>query len=170
MSLHGAYDTNNIFAKILRGDIPSVKVWEDDHVLAFMDVFPQSEGHVLIIAKQSQARNLLEIEPEVLARVTAALQRTAKAVEKALKPEGLSILQFNGEAGGQTVFHLHFHIVPRWSDRAMKGHGHAPQADPATLEPLPEGMPSAVDLVARAADLVARIESGEFTGAAGRGV
>ena len=85
MSLHGAYDTNNIFAKILRGDIPSVKVWEDDHVLAFMDVFPQSEGHVLIIAKQSQARNLLEVEPEVLARVTAALQRTAKAVEKALK-------------------------------------------------------------------------------------
>ena len=65
MSLNGAYDTNNIFAKILRGDIPSVKVWEDDHVLAFMDVFPQSEGHVLIIAKQSQARNLLEIEPEV---------------------------------------------------------------------------------------------------------
>ena len=126
MSLHGAYDTNNIFAKILRGDSPSVKVWEDDHVLAFMDVFPQSEGHVLIIAKQSQARNLLEIEPEVLVRVTAALQRTAKAVEKALKPEGLSILQFNGEAGGQTVFHLHFHIVPRWADREMKGHGQRP--------------------------------------------
>lgn len=136
MSLHGAYDTNNIFAKILRGDIPSVKVWEDDHVLAFMDVFPQSEGHVLIIAKQSQARNLLEIEPEVLARMTAALQRTAKAVEKALKPEGLSILQFNGEAGGQTVFHLHFHIVPRWADREMKGHGHAPMADTTTLRAL----------------------------------
>jgi histidine triad (HIT) family protein len=136
MSLHGAYDTNNIFAKILRGDIPSVKVWEDDHVLAFMDVFPQSEGHVLIIAKQSQARNLLEIEPEVLARVTAALQRTAKAVEKALKPEGLSILQFNGEAGGQTVFHLHFHIIPRWADRPMKGHGHAPMAEAAALRPL----------------------------------
>ena len=136
MSLHGAYDTNNIFAKILRGDIPSVKVWEDDHVLAFMDVFPQSEGHVLIIAKQSQARNLLEIEPELLARVTAALQRTAKAVEKALKPEGLSILQFNGEAGGQTVFHLHFHIVPRWADRPMKGHGHAPMADAEQLQAL----------------------------------
>lgn len=145
MSLHGAYDTNNIFAKILRGDIPSVKVWEDDHVLAFMDVFPQSEGHVLIIAKQSQARNLLEIEPEVLARVTAALQRTAKAVEKALKPEGLSILQFNGEAGGQTVFHLHFHIVPRWADREMKGHGHAPMADTTTLRALADRIAAELD-------------------------
>nr|WP_295234859.1 HIT family protein [uncultured Brevundimonas sp.] len=145
MSLHGAYDTNNIFAKILRGDIPSVKVWEDDHVLAFMDVFPQSEGHVLIIAKQSQARNLLEIEPEVLARVTAALQRTAKAVEKALQPEGLSILQFNGEAGGQTVFHLHFHIVPRWADREMKGHGHAPMADTTTLRALADRIAAELD-------------------------
>ena len=145
MSLHGAYDTNNIFAKILRGDIPSVKVWEDDHVLAFMDVFPQSEGHVLIIAKQSQARNLLEIEPEVLARVTTALQRTAKAVEKALQPEGLSILQFNGEAGGQTVFHLHFHIVPRWADREMKGHGHAPMADTTTLRALADRIAAELD-------------------------
>ncbi|WP_295216889.1 HIT family protein [uncultured Brevundimonas sp.] len=145
MSLHGAYDTNNIFAKILRGDIPSVKVWEDDHVLAFMDVFPQSEGHVLIIAKQSQARNLLEVEPEVLARMTAALQRTAKAVEKALKPEGLSILQFNGEAGGQTVFHLHFHIVPRWADREMKGHGHAPMADTTTLRALADRIAAELD-------------------------
>ena len=145
MSLHGAYDTNNIFAKILRGDIPSVKVWEDDHVLAFMDVFPQSEGHVLIIAKKSQARNLLEIEPEVLARMTAALQRTAKAVEKALKPEGLSILQFNGVAGGQTVFHLHFHIVPRWADREMKGHGHAPMADTATLWALADRIAAELD-------------------------
>jgi len=145
MSLHGAYDTNNIFAKILRGDIPSVKVWEDDHVLAFMDVFPQSEGHVLIIAKHSQARNLLEIEPEVLARMTAALQRTAKAVEKALKPEGLSILQFNGEAGGQTVFHLHFHIVPRWADREMKGHGHAPMADTTTLRALADRIAAELD-------------------------
>ena len=145
MSLHGAYDTNNIFAKILRGDIPSVKVWEDDHVLAFMNVFPQSEGHVLIIAKQSQARNLLEIEPEVLARMTAALQRTAKAVEKALQPEGLSILQFNGEAGGQTVFHLHFHIVPRWADREMKGHGHAPMADTVTLRALADRIAAELD-------------------------
>ena len=145
MSLHGAYDPDNIFAKILRGEIPSVKVWEDDHVLAFMDVFPQSEGHVLIIAKQSQARNLLEVEPEVLQRLTAALQRTARAVEKALKPEGLSLMQFNGEAGGQTVFHLHFHIVPRWADRQMKGHGHAPMADAVTLKGLAERIAAELD-------------------------
>lgn len=145
MSLHGAYDTDNIFAKILRGEIPSVKVWEDDHVLAFMDVFPQSEGHVLIIAKQSQARNLLEVDPQTLQRLTAALQRTAKAVEKALKPEGLAIMQFNGEAGGQTVFHLHFHIVPRWADRDLKGHGHAPMADAATLKALADRIAAELD-------------------------
>ncbi|WAC58814.1 HIT family protein [Brevundimonas sp. SL130] len=145
MSLHGAYDPDNIFAKILRGEIPSVKVWEDDHVLAFMDVFPQSEGHVLVIAKQSQARTLLEIEPEVLARLTAALQRTAKAVAKALKPDGISVMQFNGEAGGQTVFHLHFHIIPRWADRPMKGHGHAPMAEAAVLKPLAQQIAAELD-------------------------
>ena len=145
MSLHGAYDPDNIFAKILRGGIPSVKVWEDDHVLAFMDVFPQSEGHVLIIAKQSQARNLLEVEPEVLQRLTAALQRTARAVEKALKPEGLAIMQFNGDAGGQTVFHLHFHIIPRWRDRDLKGHGHAPMADAVTLKGLADRIAAELD-------------------------
>ena len=126
MTLHAPYDPDNIFAKILRGEIPAVKVWEDDHVLAFMDVFPQSEGHVLIVSKTSTARNLLDIEPEVLARLIAATQRTARAVVKALGPEGFQIMQFNGEAGGQTVFHLHFHIIPRWSDRPLKGHGHAP--------------------------------------------
>ena len=145
MSLHGAYDPDNIFAKILRGEIPSVKVWEDDHVLAFMDVFPQSEGHVLIIAKQSQARNLLEVEPEVLQRLTSALQRTARAVEKALKPEGLAIMQFNGDAGGQTVFHLHFHIIPRWRDRDLKGHGHAPMADAVTLKGLADRITAELD-------------------------
>lgn len=136
MSLHGAYDPENIFAKILRGEIPSVKVWEDDDVLAFMDVFPQSEGHVLVVSKTSQARTLLEIEPEILTKLTAAVQRTARAVEKALKPDGFSLMQFNGEAGGQTVFHLHFHIIPRWHDRAMKGHGHAPMADAEQLKAL----------------------------------
>jgi len=145
MSLHGAYDPDNIFAKILRGDMPSVKVWEDNDVLAFMDVFPQSEGHVLIVSKTSTARNILEIEPEALAKLTAAVQRTARAVEKALKPEGLSLMQFNGDAGGQTVFHLHFHIVPRWSDRPMKGHGHAPMADAEQLKTLAEKIAAALD-------------------------
>ncbi len=145
MSLTGAYDPDNIFAKILRGDIPSVKVWEDEHVLAFMDVFPQSEGHVLVISKSSRARNLLEIEPDALAQLTAATQRTARAVVKALQPDGFSILQFNGEAGGQTVFHLHFHIVPRWAGRELKGHGHAPMADAETLKALANRIASALD-------------------------
>lgn len=145
MSLHGAYDPDNIFAKILRGEIPSVTVWEDDHVRVFMDVFPQSEGHCLVIAKGSTARNILEIEPDALARVTAAVQRTARAVEKALTPDGISIMQFNGEAGGQTVFHLHVHVIPRWADRPMKGHGHAPMADNAALRALADRIAAALD-------------------------
>ena len=145
MSLHGAYDPDNIFAKILRGDMPSVKVWEDGDVLAFMDVFPQSEGHVLVVSKTSTARNILEIEPQALTKLTAAVQRTARAVEKALKPEGLSLMQFNGDAGGQTVFHLHFHIVPRWADRPMKGHGHAPMADAEHLKTLAQKIAAALD-------------------------
>lgn len=136
MTLKAPYDPDNIFARILRGEIPSVKVWEDDHVLAFMDVFPQSEGHVLLISKSSTARTLLEIEPDALARLTEATRRTARAVEKALWPDGLQIMQLNGDAAGQTVFHLHFHIIPRWADRAMKGHGHAPMADTETLRAL----------------------------------
>ena len=140
-----SYDTNNIFARILRGEIPSVTVWEDDHVRAFMDVFPQSEGHVLVISKTSTARTILEIEPEALARVIAAVQRTARAVEKALRPEGLSVMQFNGDAGGQTVFHLHFHVIPRWADRPMKGHGHAPMADAAALRALADRIAAALD-------------------------
>ena len=134
MSLHAPYDPSNIFAKILRGEIPKVTVWEDDAVLAFMDVFPQSEGHVLLISKTSTARNLLEVEPDTLAALAAATQRTARAVEKALSPDGLSIMQFNGEAGGQTVFHLHFHVIPRWTGREMKGHGQAGMADVEALK------------------------------------
>ena len=136
MTLKAPYDPDNIFARILRGEIPSVKVWEDDNILAFMDVFPQSEGHVLLISKSSTARTLLEIEPDALARLTEATQRTARAVEKALRPDGFQIMQLNGDVAGQTVFHLHFHIIPRWADRPMKGHGHAPMADAASLRAL----------------------------------
>jgi histidine triad (HIT) family protein len=145
MSLHRPYDPDNIFARILRDEIPSVKVWGDDEVLAFMDVFPQSEGHVLVVSKTSRAPTLLEIEPETLSRVVAAVQRTARAVEKALRPEGFQIMQLNGEAGGQTVFHLHFHIIPRWSDRPLKGHAQAPMADTATLRALADRIAAALD-------------------------
>ncbi|CAN5135741.1 HIT family protein [soil metagenome] len=145
MSLTGAYDPSNIFAKIVAGEIPSVKVWEDDAVLAFMDVFPQSEGHVLVISKTSTARNLLEVEPGVLATLTAAVQRTARAVTKALDPEGFAIMQFNGEPAGQTVFHLHFHIIPRWTDRPMKGHAHGQMADVEVLKGLAARIAAALD-------------------------
>ena len=123
MSLTGAYDPDNIFAKIVRGEIPNVTVWQDDDVLAFMDVFPQAPGHVLVIHKRSTARTLLDIEPGDLATLTAAVQKTACAVEAALKPGGLTIMQFNGEAGGQTVFHLHFHVIPRHEGASLARHG-----------------------------------------------
>ncbi|MBX3479229.1 MAG: HIT family protein [Caulobacter sp.] len=123
MSLDGQYDDANIFAKIVRGEVPSVKVFETDEVLAFMDAFPQSPGHCLVISKVSRARNLLDVEPEVLTVMMAAVQRLARAVEAALKPDGLVVNQYNGSPAGQTVFHLHFHVIPRWLDRPMGRHG-----------------------------------------------
>ena len=134
MSLTGAYDPDNVFAKILRGEIPNVTVFENERVLAFMDVFPQSEGHVLVISKTSRARNLLEAEPEVLRDLALAAQRIARAVPEALGCDGVSIMQFNGAAGGQTVFHLHVHVIPRWSDRVLKGHADDKMADPEALK------------------------------------
>jgi histidine triad (HIT) family protein len=133
MSLSGNYDPENIFARILRGQVPSAKVWEDDNILAFMDAFPQSEGHVLVIHKRAVARNLLDIEPSELAQVMAAVQRTARAVTAALEPDGFSIMQFNGESGGQTVFHLHVHIIPRWAEQPLKGHSQGVMCDLAVL-------------------------------------
>jgi histidine triad (HIT) family protein len=144
MSLNAPYDPDNIFARILREEIPAVKVWEDDAVLAFMDVFPQSEGHVLVISKTSTARTLLDLEPATLGRLAGAVQYTARAVEKALRPDGIQIMQFNGEAGGQTVFHLHFHIIPRWSARPVKGHAQAAMAETATLRALADRIAAAL--------------------------
>ena len=123
MSLDGTYDDSNIFAKILKGQAPAVRVFEDDHVLAFMDVFPQAKGHTLVIPKRSTARNLLEEAPEVLGPLMAGVQRVARAVRAALKPDGLMISQFNGAVAGQTVFHLHVHIIPRWEGVALGRHG-----------------------------------------------
>ena len=136
MSLDGAYDDANIFAKILRGEAPAAKVFEDDHVLAFMDVFPQARGHTLVIPKHSTARNLLEAEPETLEHLILGIQRVARAVRAALKPDAVAIMQFNGAVSGQSVFHLHFHIVPRWSGVALRPHGQGGMADPAELAKL----------------------------------
>lgn len=107
-----AYDQNNVFAKILRGDLPSHKVYEDERALAFMDVMPRSDGHVLVIPK-APARNMLDVSPEDLGYLIGVVQTIAKAVKKGMNADGFTIQQFNEEAGGQVVFHLHFHIVPR---------------------------------------------------------
>jgi histidine triad (HIT) family protein len=136
MSLDGAYDEDNIFARIIRGEIPAAKVFEDAHVLAFMDAFPQSRGHVLVISKKSKARNLLDVKPDELARVMTDVQTVAKAMRRALKPDGIVVTQFNGAAAGQSVFHLHFHLIPRWSDTPLRAHGEGGMADAAELADL----------------------------------
>lgn len=134
MSLHGTYDDNNLFAKILRGEVPAVKVYEDADVLAFMDIFPQTRGHLLIIPKDVKARNFLELPAERVAPLLAAVHKLAIAAEKALKPDGVTITQFNGEDAGQTIFHLHFHIIPRYAGQRLAGHGHGNKADIAELD------------------------------------
>lgn len=107
-----AYDSNNIFAKILRGEIPSVKVFEDDKTLAFMDVMPQADGHVLVIPKEP-AENIFDLSPEGAAALMATTHRIAKAVRKGFSTPGIMIAQLNGAPAGQSVFHVHFHIMPR---------------------------------------------------------
>ena len=138
MSLDGTYDDGNIFAKILRGEMPSARVFEDEHVYAFMDVFPQAKGHTLVIPKHSTARNLLEEEPAVLSPLILGVQRVARAVRAALRPDGLVITQFNGATAGQTVFHLHFHIIPRWEGVPVGRHASGGMADMDELKQLAE--------------------------------
>ena len=128
------YDPNNIFAKILRGEIPSVKVYEDDKTFAFMDVMPEAEGHVLVIPKEG-AENILDLSPAGLAALMATTQKVAKAIDKALAPDGILLKQYNRAAAGQSVFHVHFHIVPRWEGVPMAPHGKV-MVEAAKLEPI----------------------------------
>ena len=120
--LKPTYDPNNIFAKILRGEAPCVKVYEDEASLAFMDVMPRAEGHTLIVPKAT-ARNIFDISPEDLARFMPSVQKVALAVKMGMEAEGLTIQQFNEQAGGQQVFHLHFHLLPRWAGAALRPPG-----------------------------------------------
>jgi histidine triad (HIT) family protein len=119
--MSATYDANNIFAKILRGEIPAFKVYEDARTVAFMDVMPQSEGHTLVIPK-TNARNFFDIDADALADLIKATQHVARAVQRAFKPDGMRIIQFNEPAAGQTVFHIHFHIVPCYEGQALRGH------------------------------------------------
>ena len=121
MSLFAQYDPKNIFAKILSGDIPSVKVYEDERTLSFMDAFPQSKGHTLVIPKVP-ACNLFDIAPADLQDLIVKTQIIGRAVRDALQPDGIRIAQFNGEPAGQTIFHIHFHIIPIWDDTPLGKH------------------------------------------------
>jgi histidine triad (HIT) family protein len=116
------YDANNIFAKILRGEAPCVKVYEDELSLGFMDVMPRAEGHTLIIPKV-RACGLFDIEPQDLARFMPAVQKVGRAVMAGMKAEGFTLAQFNEAAGGQVVFHLHFHLLPRWTGVELRPPG-----------------------------------------------
>ncbi|MEM9123252.1 MAG: HIT family protein [Pseudomonadota bacterium] len=130
-----SYDPNNIFAKIIRGDAPCYKIYEDEKTLSFLDLFPQSRGHSLIVPKTA-GENLLDTAPESVAAAMATVQRVAQAAQAALKPDGIAIMQFNGAPAGQTVFHLHFHVIPRFEGEPLKGHGKAGQADADALKAL----------------------------------
>ena len=116
-----AYDRNNVFARILRGEIPAHKVHEDAHTLAFMDVMPQADGHTLVIPKAS-AENILDVPPESLAATILATQRVARAVKKAFDAPGILVAQLNGSAAGQSVFHIHFHVLPRHAGLDLRFH------------------------------------------------
>ncbi len=116
-----SYDPNNVFAKILRGELPAHKIYEDEHVLAMMDIMPRGDGHTLVIPKTA-ARNILDIDAESLATLAKAVQKVARCVKSAMKADGVTIQQFNESAGGQVVFHIHFHVIPRFDGVALRPH------------------------------------------------
>lgn len=135
MSLTTTYDPQNIFAQIIRGEAPCYKLYEDEDVLAFLDLFPQSFGHTLVIPKRSAACNILDVDSEALARVIKVVQKLTRAIVAELEPDGVQVAQFNGAPAGQTVFHIHMHIVPRYAGEGLGIHA-AGKADPAELEKL----------------------------------
>jgi histidine triad (HIT) family protein len=136
------YDPDNVFAKILRGEVPCVKIFEDDATLAFMDVMPQAQGHALVIPKEA-AEDILDLSAQGLAAMMATTQRVAKAINAALRPDGIVLTQFNGVAAGQSVFHAHFHIIPRKVGDVLAPHGRG-MVDAKLLEPIAAKIRSAL--------------------------
>jgi histidine triad (HIT) family protein len=126
------YDNQNIFAKILRGEIPCTKVYEDEHTIAFMDIMPQADGHTLIVPKNPSV-NLLDADAATFGPLFATVQKIARAVKQGMGADGVVITQFNEAAAGQTVFHLHVHVIPRWEGIALRKHSGA-MADSALLQ------------------------------------
>jgi len=137
-----AYDKDNIFARILRGEIPCVKVDEDARTLAFMDVMPEAEGHVLVVPKEP-AQDILDLSADGLAAMMATVQRIARAVDKALSPDGILLKQYNRAPAGQSIFHVHFHIVPRWEGVSLAPHGKV-MVEASQLEPIAAKIRSAL--------------------------
>lgn len=117
-----SYDHGNVFAKILRGELPAHKVYEDERTLAFMDIMPRVDGHVLVIPK-APSRNILDVAPDDLANVIAVTQKIARAAKLAFRADGVALHQFSESAGGQVVFHLHFHVLPMKEGLAMRAAG-----------------------------------------------
>ena len=128
-----SYDPDNIFAKILRGELPAYKVYEDDGAFAFLDIMPRAPGHTLVIPK-SPARNILDVDPAVLAHVMQVAQKIARTAMTVFSAEGITVQQFNEPAGGQVVFHLHVHVIPRQEGIMLK----PPAAERAAPEVLAE--------------------------------
>jgi histidine triad (HIT) family protein len=129
-----AYDPNNIFARILRKELPCVKIFEDEYVLSFLDIMPQVEGHTLVIPKEA-ACDILDLSAASASRLIVATQHIARAIKSALTPPGIMVMQLNGAAAGQTVPHIHFHILPRHQGIDMKLHARQ-MVDPKVLEPV----------------------------------
>ena len=123
-----SYDPNNVFAKILREETPAHFVYSDDHSVAFMDLMPQSDGHTLVVPR-AFAENIFDLDEVALGHVALVTKKVAHAVQRAFEPDGLMIAQLNGAAAGQTVFHLHFHIIPRYGQTDLKFHAREVAAD-----------------------------------------
>lgn len=134
MPINDSYDHGNIFGKIVRGDAAAVKVYEDDNTLGIMDIMPQSEGHVLCLHKQAEAANLFDIDPQRLQELILCVQKVALACRKGLNPDGVKIAQFNGSRAGQTVFHLHFHVVPVYTGVLVRPHAAGARVEESELE------------------------------------
>jgi histidine triad (HIT) family protein len=126
-----AYDPENVFAKVLRGELPCIKVFEDEHSLAFMDIMPRADGHTLVIPKRA-ARTIEDVATADLSRLIGTVQKVAIAARRAMQADGMTIQQFNESAGGQVVFHIHFHIIPRWKGEPLRPHS-GEMANPEAL-------------------------------------
>ena len=137
-----AYDPGNIFAKILRGEIPSHRVYEDDDVVAFMDVMPQGPGHTLVVPRAA-SRNILDADPSALGAAIRAVQKISRAAMRAFDADGVTVIQFNEPVAGQSVFHLHFHVIPRFEGVALKPHT-GTMEEPAVLAENAEKMRKAL--------------------------